>query len=146
VRGAARQRGARTRDLARFGLEAVIGLGDGVRVERVRFDDIGTGGEISLVDGADRVGLGEVQKIVVAAEIARRVAEARAAERRLVEVPLLDLGAHGAVEQENPLGGELRQEMRAGLVVPAVRHAASCIGFRPRRRQMAAVSCGRLSV
>ena len=62
------------------------------------------------MDFPDRVRLGEDQQIVVAAHLAVPGVEARAAIAALVEPELLDHGAHGAVEHQDALGGELAEQ------------------------------------
>ncbi len=57
------------------------------------------------MNGAHRVGLRQVEQIVVAAHLAVPGVEARAAKGLLVEPQRLDHRAHGAVEHENALGG-----------------------------------------
>ena len=67
------------------------------------------GAEIGEVNVADHVRLRQDQEIVVAAQVARPIGEALAAEPRLVELEILDLGAHRAVEHENALAREIAQ-------------------------------------
>ena len=55
------------------------------------------------MDGANDVGPGQHQQIVVALELARMVGEALAAEVGLAELVRLDLRAHRAVEHEDAL-------------------------------------------
>ena len=59
---------------------AVIGLGDGGAGKGVGLDDVGAGLEIGEMDFADRVGLGQDQQVVVAAQVARPVGETLAAK------------------------------------------------------------------
>ena len=58
-----------------------------------------------------RIALGraEDQQVVVAAHVLRPVGEARAAIAGLVELEVLDFGAHGAVEHQDALGGGMAQ-------------------------------------
>ena len=58
------------------------------------------------MDVPDAVGLGEAQEVVVAAQVAGVVAEARAAEVRLAEPVGLEQRAHRPVEDEDPAGEE----------------------------------------
>ena len=82
-------------------LEAVIGHGDGVGVEGVGFDDVGAGFEVLRVDLLDDVRLGEVQRVVVEAQIARVMGEFLAAVIGFDQVAGLDHGAHGAIEHQD---------------------------------------------
>ena len=95
--------------LADDGLEAVVGLGDGGAVERVRLDDVGAGREVLAVDLADDVGPRQHQEVVVPLEVARVVREARPAEVRLLQAAALHHGAHRAVEHEDAAGEQGRQ-------------------------------------
>ena len=54
----------------------------------------------------DDGGLGQIQDIGIALEVAVVVGEPRAAIRLLVQLLALDQGAHGAVENEDALGQE----------------------------------------
>ena len=58
---------------------------------------------------ADRIRLGEVQEIIVAAQVSVPVGIARTSERGLVELLVLDHCAHGAVEHEDALACGLCQ-------------------------------------
>src|SRR5262252_4778168 len=66
------------------------------------------------MDAPDRVRLREDQKVVVAAHLAVPGIEAGAAIAFLVELELLDHGAHGTVEHQDALGGELAQTPLGG--------------------------------
>ncbi len=90
-------------------LGAVVGLGDPGRGERVGGDDVGAGAEIGEMEFAHRIGLRQDQDIVVAAQVARPVGEARPAIAGLAELEPLDLGAHGAVEHQDRLRGAAAQ-------------------------------------
>ena len=81
--------------------EAVIGHGDGVGVEGVGFDDVGARFEILRVDLLDDVRLGEVQRVVIEAQIARVMGEFLAAIIGFGQVAGLDHGAHGAIEHQD---------------------------------------------
>src|SRR4051812_33166961 len=61
------------------------------------------------MDSADGVRLGEDEQVVVAAHLAVPGVEARTAVAALVELELLNHGAHGAVEHQDALGRELAQ-------------------------------------
>ena len=95
----------------RFG--AVVGLGDARGAKRVGLDQVGARREIGVVDPADHVRAREHEDLVVAAQIARVIAEAIAAEVRLAEAARLDHRPHRAVDHEDPLG-EDRLERVAG--------------------------------
>ena len=84
------------------------------------------------MDVADRVRLGEVEQVVVAAHLAVPGVEARAAIAGLVQLVFLDHRAHRAVEHEDALGRRFAQ----GLL--NAHHAASfTAGRNPSRRQIA---------
>ncbi|MND04711.1 hypothetical protein D3C83_251070 [compost metagenome] len=53
------------------------------------------------MDAADEIRPRQRQQVVVAPQVARPVAEALAAELRLVQMLALDHGAHGTVEDED---------------------------------------------
>jgi hypothetical protein len=61
------------------------------------------------VNISDRVGLREDQQVVVATHLAVPGVEARAAIALLVELELLDHGAHGAVEHQDALACDAAQ-------------------------------------
>ncbi len=56
------------------------------------------------MDGADDVGLGKDEQVVVALHVARPVGKASAAVIGLAQVILLNHRAHRAVEDEDALG------------------------------------------
>ncbi len=91
----------------------------------------------------DRLRAREIEQIVVAAQLAIPGVEARPAEAGLIKPQRLDHRAHGAVEHENALRGELAQlgfDWRDGEVVHGIGfHAALriCCGRRPSRWQIA---------
>jgi hypothetical protein len=84
----------------------VVAQADRVGVEGVGLDEVGAGREVLAVDAGDDVGRGEDQQVVVAAQVARPVGEAVAAEVLLGEPVPLDHRAHRAVEDEDPVGEE----------------------------------------
>ena len=89
--------------------EAVVGLRDPRRRERVGLGDVGAGREIRVVDVADDVGPRQHQQVVVALEVAVMIVQAagrRAAEVGLAEPALLDHRAPRAVEDEDALAEE----------------------------------------
>ena len=94
-------------------LEAVVGHRDRRRVERVGLDDVRAGLEVAVVDLAHDLGLGQHQDVVGALQVARVVLEALAAEVRLGQRVALDHRAHRAVEHQDPLAHDLRQQLDA---------------------------------
>ena len=95
-------------------LHAVIGLGDGGARKGVGLDDVGAGQEVIEVDGPDGVGLCEVEEVIVAAQIARPLDEAAAAEVGLRELVTLNHRAHGAVEHQDALAGGTEEGFGSG--------------------------------
>ena len=93
--------------------ELVLGQRDRGRVERVRLDDVGAGGEVRPVDLAHRVGLREAQEVVQALQVDLPVGEALAAVVGVIEAQFLDLGAHRPVEHDDALGEQARQRIGA---------------------------------
>ena len=67
-------------------------------------DDIRAREEVIQVDVADRLGLRQDQKVVVALLVMRVILEALDAEILLGEFLVLNGGAHGAVQHQNALG------------------------------------------
>ncbi len=82
---------------------AVIGLGDGRGGECVRLENVRTRHRIAEVFFLDRLGLRQVEQVVVALLVAGAAGEAVAAEMILVEAEPLNLRAHRAVEDEDTL-------------------------------------------
>ena len=70
-------------------------------IERVRLDDIGAGLQILAMDLLNNGGLSEIQEIVVALKVFRPIPEPLASKRGLVQPPLLDHGAHGAIKDDD---------------------------------------------
>ena len=148
VGGRAREPRALDVELVRDVLHAVVGLRDRGRGERVGRDDVGAGAEIFEMDFADRVRLREDEQVVVAADLAVPGVEARAAIAALVELELLDHGAHGAVEHQDALGRDAAeflfgvgldgssctQSLQRLLTPPPALRAAARAGGTPRRR------------
>ena len=64
----------------------VVGLRDRGRGKRVGGDDVGAGAQIIGVDVLDRLGLGQDQQVVVAADVAVKIRKALAAEGGLVDI------------------------------------------------------------
>src|SRR4029077_20425555 len=92
-----------SRDLVGQRLHAVVGQGNGLRVERIRLYDVGTSLEILAMDFLDNGGLCEVQQIVVPFLTLPPIFEPLTPKRSLVQLPLLDHGPHGPVEDQNAL-------------------------------------------
>lgn len=76
----------------------VVSLGDGVGVEGVGADDIGTGVEVGGVDGVDDIGLGEGEEVVIALERVGPSGEALATVAIFIELIGLDEATHGAIK------------------------------------------------
>ena len=108
-------------------VEAVVGLGDAGRGERVRAEDVRAGVQVAGVDRGDGRRLGQAQQVAVAAQVARMVAEPLAAEVGLGELVGLEHRAHRAVEDEDPLAQEARQEGEPRGAVEG-RHASTATG------------------
>ena len=82
-------------------LERVVRLRDRGAAEGVRFDDVGAGREVLVMDGADDVGPREDEDVAVALQVARMIGEALAAEVRFGQLVALDHRPHRAVEDED---------------------------------------------
>jgi hypothetical protein len=93
--------------LARQVAALVLGLRDAGGAEGVGLHDVGAGLQVLLVDGADGLGAREREQFVVALEQDLVVLHAFRMEVLLGEAELLDHGAHGTVEDEDALLGEL---------------------------------------
>ena len=139
--------------LANERLQRVIALGNAGRGERVRLDDVGAGFQIGVVDRSHDRRLRQREQVVVAAKVARVVAEpgvgavrparalrsvraVRAAEPRLVELVGLDQRAHRPVDDEDPLGKQGSEERGAFLA------SSRAGGDRGRRAVGAGGTCG----
>ncbi|MBV6410709.1 MAG: hypothetical protein GAKPKEKM_01531 [Rhodocyclaceae bacterium] len=94
-------------------LQPVVGLRDRGGVESVGLDDVGAGGEVVGVDGADRLRLRQEQQIVVALQLLRVILEAGAAIVGILQSVALNHGAHGAVEDEDAPGEEGAEQFAA---------------------------------
>ena len=68
---------------------------------------VGTGREVLLVDVLDDLRLRQYQEVVVALDVARPVRKALAAIARLIQLVALDHGAHGAIDDQDAIGGGL---------------------------------------
>ena len=64
------------------------------------------------MDRLDQFGARDREQVVAAAQVARMVGEPVAAVLRLVQPVLLDHGAHGTVEDQDPLGRQAMQPPR----------------------------------
>jgi hypothetical protein len=114
ARGLASEAGAfEVQFVGDFG-HAVVGLRDARRGERVGRDDVGAGAEIGEMNGAHRARPAEIEEIVVTADLAIPGVEAGAAIAFLIQAERLDHCAHGAVEHEDPFGGEPAQRFFFG--------------------------------
>ena len=95
------------------------------------------------MDLRDDLRLAQHQQVVVALHELGEVGEARAAIAGLVQLVPLDHGAHGAVDEQNALGGSLLQRgdaLLAGHALSASFAGAapvSAAGRNPSRWQMA---------
>ena len=83
-------------------LQPVLLLGDPVGAERVRFDDIGPGGDVGLMDGRDDVRPRQVQAFVVPFQQGGGVFEGAPAEIFFRQGIPLDLGPGRSVQAEHP--------------------------------------------
>ncbi len=99
----ARQPGSLPVDLGRELFHLVVGHGDAGGVEGVGLEDVGAGGAVLLVDLANHGGTGQHQQVIVALDVGVPVGEARAAIIGLTELVALDHGAHGAIDDQDPL-------------------------------------------
>ena len=79
---------------------------DGRAVEGVGLEDVGAGVEVGAVDVADDGRLRDDEQVVVALELAGVVLETVAAVVLLLQLELLDHGAHRAVEVDDALAQE----------------------------------------
>ena len=81
----------------------VIGHGDASGVEGVGLENVGPGSAILLVDLADHRRTGQHQQIVVALDVGMPVGKPLTPIIRLPEFVALDHGAHGPVDDQDPL-------------------------------------------
>ncbi len=129
----AREFGAVAVELVGEVRHVVVGLRDRGRGKRVGSDDVGAGAQVGGVDVLDRLGLGQDQQIVVAADVAVKIRKARAAKRGFVVLQGLDHRAHGAVEHQNAFAGGGEQSGSLGrnrrghrIKRPSVRQRGEC--------------------
>jgi hypothetical protein len=99
----ARQPRAFEVELADDALEAVVGLADARRRERIRGGDVGTGGQVATMDVQDHVRARQIEQIGIACDLLRVVEEALAAIVGGREAGALNHRPPGAVEHEDPL-------------------------------------------
>ncbi len=118
IRRSPRDPGRLDVDLVGNVLQPIVGLGDARGGERVGRDDVGAGSQVRVMDRANHVGTGKAQQVVVAADVARVVAEALAAEVGLGQAVTLDEGARGSVEHENPPLQQGAEQEQAFLTRP----------------------------
>jgi len=104
-------------DLAAHVLQPVVRLGDAVGAEGVGDGDVGPRLEVGVVGLGDELRPGQADQLVVALEIKRVVAESLAAEVRLGQPPVLEPGAHGAVDHQDALGRQRLQAAASGSAV-----------------------------
>jgi hypothetical protein len=144
----ARQLGARLVQLAHQMAQAVIFLAGEVGVEGVGFDEIDAGFQILAADILDDLRLGQSQKIIVALQLGRMIAEALAPEIILAQLEALDHHAPGTVQQKQALLGLFLHPGNAGF--SRVKLMADPVyrleGRMPRMRQAAYVRFAWLSV
>ena len=132
VGGGAGDAGGLDIDVADERFRGIVGLADAVGAEGVGGDDIGARVEIGARHLADDLGAGEREDVVVALLVAREVK--RAAIGGFVQPAALDLGAEGAVDDEDPAGGGLGQTFACGHAASSLMQA---LGLRPSRWQIA---------
>lgn len=104
------------------GVQVIVGHGDGGAVERVGFNDVSAGLQVGSVDLCNDVGPGDHKQVVVALELSVVALVAVTAEVSLLQLILLDRGAHRAIDEDDALlhkGLELRKGLAAAeLVAP----------------------------
>jgi hypothetical protein len=128
--------------LIRRMLEAVVGLRDRGARKGVGLDDIRARAEVVQVDRADVVRAREDQQVVVALQSPFRAAEALTPKILFRQAQLLDLGAEGAVHDEDALRSEATEgggdlcAVRGTNLAHAAALATAC-GRRPKRWQIA---------
>ena len=128
VRDAAGEACALDVQLVDCSLEAVVGLADRRRREGVRGRDVATGLEVRAVDRLDDVGTGEVEQVGIAAEVARMIGEALAAEVRLREAAVLEQHAPRPVEDGDAFVEDAPESCRG--VCQRVRSRLQRVGSR----------------
>jgi hypothetical protein len=91
-----------------------LALGDAGGAEGVGFDDVRAGLEEAAMDVADHRRLGEGEQIAVVQQVLFRVLEALATDVGLGHPVGADGGAHGAVDDRDPVLEDLLERMLAG--------------------------------
>ncbi len=130
----ARQLGAGFVQLADKVSQPVIFLAGEVGIEGIGFDEIHPGVQILTADVLNDLRLGQGQKVVVAFQLRRMIAETSAAEILFAQPKALDHHTPGAIQQQKPLGGFLLNPGNAGITIQT--HDKS-LGTIPRIRQAA---------
>ena len=92
-------------------LELVVGHRDGLGIERVGLEDVGTRLEIREVHIAHQVALGDAEEVIAALQFARVVGELLASEVGLAQLVTLQHGAHGAVQHQDPVTHQFVQQV-----------------------------------
>ncbi len=103
IRHGAGQPGRLAVDLGREIFHLVVGHGDAGGVEGVGLEDVGAGGTVLIVDLANDRGATQHQQIVVALDVGMPVGKPLPPVVRLTELVALDHGAHGPVDDQDPL-------------------------------------------
>ncbi len=86
--------------------ERIFRHGHRVGVERIRFDDVGARFQILLMDLPDDLRLGQIQGVIIQAQILAMPREFLTAIARLIQFARLDHRAHGAIEQQDAFAQE----------------------------------------
>ena len=132
--------GAGLAELVHVILEPALALRDRMRREGVGRHEVGAGLEVGTVDRLDVVGPREAENVDVATQILRMTAsEACAADVLLGQPERLHLRAHGAVEDDDPLGEQCCQSVCRAHGPPST--SPSTAG-RPRLRAVPAEARG----
>ena len=119
-------------------LHRVVGLGDGGGGKGIGLDDIRAGRQIVMMNAFDHIGPGDGQQVVVAPEVHRPIGEPRTAIGGLVQCATLDHGAHGAIQNQDPVPNQTFERGRAvdaRIHVPSLslrRRACRCRPARDR--------------
>ena len=102
-------------------LERILRHGDRIGVERIRFDNVGARFQVLQVDLLDDLGLGQIQDVIIQAQIPDVPREFFAAVCRLIQFARLNHRAHSAIEQQDASVQE-RIEFVADLFARAHRY------------------------
>src|SRR5258708_2427828 len=84
-------------------VEGVVQGRNSICVERVGLDDVGASFEVLTLNGLHDGGLRDVQDVEVPAQVARVLQKLRTAKSLFLKALRLDHGAHGAVQNDDPL-------------------------------------------